>query len=97
MIGLYDLDDPTVIAAGITEKLCGPLNKMAPVKLRNLKTNKKKGFKLNDNLKAKMKSRDELRMKAKTTNDANDWDRWKRMKNEVNISESQSGGRKEVR
>ena len=43
---LYDLDDPSVMAAGITKKLCKPLNRMAQVKFRIIKTNKKKSLDL---------------------------------------------------
>ena len=34
---IYDFEDPTVIAAKITEKMCGPLGVMAPIKFRNQK------------------------------------------------------------
>ena len=81
---IYDYEDPTVIAAKITEKMCRPLDAMAPIKFRNSKTNKKKGLKLSENIRSRMKIRDNLRKKAKVTNDINDWDEWKRSKNEVN-------------
>ena len=39
---VYNLEDPTLIAARITELFCIPLDSMAPIKLRNIKENKKK-------------------------------------------------------
>ena len=38
-LDIYDIKDPTLKATRITENICLLLDRMAPVKLRNLKTN----------------------------------------------------------
>ena len=71
---IYDKDDPTLIAAAITENLCIPLNYMTPIKLRNLISNKTNGVKLSKETLTKMKWKDNLRSKAKATNNYQDWE-----------------------
>ena len=93
---IYDLNDTTLIAASITEKICTPLKRMAPIKLRNIKTNKKKGWNLSSEVRLLMKERDELKIRAKITNNTEDWDVWKRVKNRVNrIVRKEKGNMKE--
>ena len=81
---IYNLEDTTVIAASITDKICTPLNRIAPIKLRNLKTRKNRGRKLSREVKELMKDRDEQKIRAKSSNSNEDWDEWKRKKNRVN-------------
>ena len=61
---IYDLEDTSLIASRITENLCTPLNRMAPIKLRNLKSIKNRGVKLSSDIKKLMVERDSLKLKA---------------------------------
>ena len=60
---IYNLEDTTVIASKITENICVPLNKMAPVKLRNVKSNIKNKGKLSIETKKLMADRDLLKIR----------------------------------
>ena len=57
---------------------------MAPIKLRNVKSNHNSGVKLIMETKELMAERDSLKLKAKISNLKVHWLDWKRMKNLVN-------------
>ena len=78
---IYNLQDPTIIANTITELLSEPLNRLAPIKLRNFKLGKSRGAKLSDEVTNLMFKRDSLKNREIRTNSNNDWLEWKRMKN----------------
>ena len=68
----------------ITQFLCEPLNKMAPIKLRNMRKNKNRGAKLSSEVRNLMNERDELKNRASRSNSKDDWLEWKKVKNRVN-------------
>ena len=68
----------------ITEKLCFLLDKMAPIKLKNIKSNKKQSLNLSKECRRQMTERDKLKKIAKRTNSDADWNNWKKSKNKVN-------------
>ena len=74
---IYNLQDPTIIANTITEFLSEPLNRLAPIKLRNLKLNKSRGAKLSEEVRNLMFKRDSLKNRAIKMNSNNDWLEWK--------------------